>query len=95
MIQSFAGLNGILATAGELVRNGRPFSDLGEELAKVAGITEKDLNGMARGAVPLETGVLVLVGDKGEILKQMDGLGLPAPIELTITGDPASGGGAR
>lgn len=92
MIQSFAGLNGVLGTAVTLVRNGRPFSDLGEELAAVARVTEGDLNGLARGAVPLETGVLVLVGDKKAILPQLDGLGLPAPIELTVEGDPAGGG---
>jgi predicted Zn-dependent peptidase len=92
LIRSFAGLNGIIGSATTLVRNGRPFSDLGDDLAIVAGITEKDLNGLARGAVPLEKGVLVLVGDKKSILPQLEGLDLPAPIELTVTGEPAERG---
>ena len=90
MIQSFAGLQGILATASTLVLNDRPFTDLGQELSEVAKITDGDLNGIAREAVPLEAGVLVLVGDKGKVTEQLEGLGLPQPVELTVAGDPVA-----
>ena len=43
---------------------------------------------MAKDALPLEQGVLVLVGDRQTILDQIQGLGLPKPIELTVTGEP-------
>ena len=91
MIQSFAGLGGILGTAATLVRNGRPFSDIGDELQAVASVTESDLNRLAYNAVPLEKGLLLLVGDKKLILEQLAGLDLPEPVELTVTGDPAGG----
>jgi zinc protease len=91
IVQSFAGLNGILGAAAVLVENDQEFSALGEELSGIAGVTQEDLNGIARQAVPLETGVLVLVGDKQSVLAQLEGLGLPEPIELTVTGDAAAG----
>ena len=87
MIRSFAGLRGIVGAASTLVRNGRPFSDLGEELRAMAQINEADLNRLAKGAVPLEKGLLVLVGDKALITGQLEGLDLPPPIELTVTGE--------
>ncbi len=88
MIQSFAGLRGIINTAATLVRNGRPFKDLGEELEKIANLRETDLNRLAPEAVPLEKGVLVLVGDRTLIGKQLQGLDLPAPVQLDISGEP-------
>ncbi len=91
IVQSFAGLRGILGSAATLVRNGRPFTDLGDELHAVAGVGEDDLNRLAYNAVPQEKGLLVLVGDKSLILEQLKGLDLPVPIELTPDGDPASG----
>ena len=37
-------------------------------------------------------GLLVLVGDKAQILPQLEGLDLPAPVELTVDGDPLGNG---
>ncbi|MFQ5462310.1 MAG: M16 family metallopeptidase [Phycisphaerae bacterium] len=88
MIRSFAGLGGILSTAGTLVRNNRPFSDLGEELAIISRIGESDLNRIAYDAVPLDHALLVLVGDKKRIMEQWAGLDLPKPIEWSVTGAP-------
>lgn len=87
MIQSFAGLRGILGAASTLIQNGRPFTDLGEELSTVSRVTEDDLNRLAYEAVMFEKSLLVLVGDRDEILKQLKELGLPTPVELTVTGD--------
>jgi hypothetical protein len=33
---------------------------------------------------------MVLVGDKATILEQLEGLDLPTPEELTVTGDPVA-----
>ncbi|MCH7808488.1 MAG: insulinase family protein [Planctomycetes bacterium] len=90
MIQSFAGLQGILNAATTLVRNNRPFTAMGDELAEVARVTEAELNHLANDAVPLERALLILVGDKKLILKQLTGLDLPEPTVFTVTGDPAS-----
>ncbi len=87
MIETFQGLGGIIGSGVTLVRNGRPFSQLGQDLDTMARITDGDLNRMAYDAVPLEQSVLVLVGDKGVILKQIKGLDLPEPVELTVTGE--------
>ncbi len=87
MVQSFQGLTGILNTAATLVRNSQPFSAVGQELNAIARITDADLNRLAHNAIPLEKALLVLVGDKKEILKQLDGLDLPTPVESTVTGD--------
>jgi predicted Zn-dependent peptidase len=94
MIQSFAGLQGILGTAATLVLNDRPFTDLGSELSAVAAITAKDLNAIAREAIPLETGVLVLVGDKKTILQQLEGLDLPEVVEFSAEGVPVVDAGS-
>ncbi len=88
MIRSFAGLGGILSKAATLVRNNRPFTDLGEELAVVSNIGESDLNRIAYEAVPLDQALLVLVGDKKRIVEQLTGLPLPSMIEWSVTGDP-------
>ena len=87
MIQTFSGLGGIVSAGTTLVRNDRPFTELGEEMQAVARVTEADLNRLAYNAVPLEQGLLVLVGDKKLILEQLGSLELPTPIELTVTGD--------
>ena len=87
MIQSFQGLSGILGSAATLVRNNRPFTELGEELDAMSSVTDADLNALVHDAVALERGLLVLVGDKESILAQLEGIDLPAPIELTVTGD--------
>lgn len=56
------------------------------ELNAMMKVTAADLNAAARTAIPLEKGVLVLVGDAATILPQLEGLGLPEPIRL----DPRS-----
>jgi predicted Zn-dependent peptidase len=89
VVQSFQGLGGILGTAATLVRNHRPFSAIGDELNDITRVTAGDLKGLALSAIPLERSLLVLVGDRDEIMKQLEGIDLPAPIELTAAGDPA------
>jgi len=69
-----------------LVLNDRPFSELGEELNALASVGESDLNRLAYAALPLEKAVLVLVGDKEQILPQLEGLELPVSIEYDVAG---------
>ncbi|MGD2111109.1 MAG: pitrilysin family protein [Phycisphaerae bacterium] len=88
MIQDFSGLRGILTAGATLVRNERPFADLGEELESAARVTAADLNDLAHDAVPLERAILVLVGDQKLIREQLASLELPTAIELTTAGDP-------
>ncbi len=87
-IQSFAGLNGILGVAAELSLNGEPFDTIAKDLAILNTVKAADLNAMAKSALPIDQGILVLVGDKKLILEQIKGLDLPAPVELDARGKP-------
>jgi predicted Zn-dependent peptidase len=90
-VQTFEGLNGILGAAGELVVAGLPFDTLAADLKAMSGVGAPDLNKLARPAIPLENGVLVLVGDKRQIMEQIKSLDLPKPIELDVRGAPIGG----
>jgi predicted Zn-dependent peptidase len=87
-VQAQEGLHGVLSAAGELLLNGRPFRALGEDLGELPGITAERLNGLAPQVLPLERAVLVLVGDRARILPQIEGLGLPAAVEVDGFGTP-------
>ena len=86
-IQSFQGLRGIVATAEQRELNGLPFGSLGKDLSAMTKVNEKDLNALATKAIPLQEALLVLVGDKTVIFKQLEGLGLPTPTELNVRGE--------
>src|SRR5262249_18721742 len=86
-VERFQGLSGLLSTAAELEENGLPFSTVADDLKSMATASETDLNHLASSAIPLEQAALVLVGDKKLITEQLKGLDLPAPVEMTVTGD--------
>jgi predicted Zn-dependent peptidase len=88
VIQAFAGLNGLLGMAAELAVNNLPFETLARDMAAMQKVESKDLNALARPAIPLENGVLVLVGDKRRILEQLQKLDLPKPAEVNVRGEP-------
>ncbi len=90
LIQSFEGLNGILAQAAMLEHNGMPFATLGDDLAAITKEKADDLNKLASPAVPLEQALLVLVGKKSLIEEQIKKLPFPTPTELTVRGEPVA-----
>jgi hypothetical protein len=57
---------------------GLPFSAISSELGQLETLRASDLNSLANASIPLEKALLVLVGDKAQILKQLEGVGLPA-----------------
>ena len=65
---------------------GVSFATLGDDMATMQTVDVNELNGMAKSAIPLEKGVLILVGDKKTILKQIEGI-VPTPVELDIYGN--------
>jgi zinc protease len=87
VIQSFAGLSGVLSEAAERLVGGLPFESLGDDMAAAQSATAEELNALAGPALPLENGVLVLVGDRKTVLAEIKDL-LPTPIEVTIHGKP-------
>lgn len=90
-ISDFEGLNGLLGAAEDRVVHGLAFETVGEDLEAMARVHASELNALAARALPIERGLLVLVGDKGVILRQLDGLGLPAPEEYDASGNPVDG----
>ncbi|BDP41857.1 peptidase M16 [Deinococcus aetherius] len=81
-VASLGTLEGLVSTAAGLYAQGKPFSALGQELEQLGRFGAADLNRLAPAALPYEQGVLVLVGDRAKIVPQLQGLGLPAPVEV-------------
>lgn len=87
-IQTFAGVGGVLGAAAELSLNDLPFDTIAKDLATIAKVTAPELNAMSKAAIPIDQGVLVLVGDKKLILEQIKELKLPSPVEVDPLGQP-------
>jgi predicted Zn-dependent peptidase len=87
VIQSYQSLGGIIGEGVERLVNGQPFETLSRDLAAMQSVGASDLNALAASAIPLDKGVLVLVGDKTVILEQIKDLNLPTPIEVDIYGN--------
>ena len=87
VIQSFAGLHGVLQEAIERAGADIPFESLLRDMNTMQSASTGELNKIAGPGLPLENGVLVLVGDKKKVLEQIKDLGLPAPIEVNVRGD--------
>jgi zinc protease len=78
-VRSFQGLAGMLGAVSAPLTSGLPLSTLSSDLEAINGVGASELNALAKTAIPVESGVLVLVGDKQVILDQLKGLELPAP----------------
>lgn len=89
-VRGFQGLSGMLSAASTQMVNGLPFDTVSKDLDAVTKVSAEDLNTLAKSAIPIEAGVLVLVGDKQMILEQIKGLGLPEPVEYDADGNPVS-----
>ncbi len=86
-IEGLAGIHGPIRSTQGLIAAGLPFSTISRDLAASMDINAADLNRSARDAIPMEKGVLVLVGDKKLILEQIKEMKLPTPVEMTPEGD--------
>ncbi len=91
-IQGMAGIHGPIRAAEGLIVAGLPFETVASDLAAALKVTATDVNTAAHDAIPLEKGVLVLVGDKKLILEQIKDMKLPTPIELTPEGETVTAG---
>jgi predicted Zn-dependent peptidase len=87
LVQRFEGINGVLGAASGLIEAGLPFETLGSDVKAMDGVTAEELNKLAPQVLPIETGVLVLVGDKQLILAAVKEAGLPTPVEYTVQGE--------
>jgi len=91
VVDDFASLEGILAAAAELFRDGRDVDSLARDLARLPALGPSELNAWASESLPLGRALLVLVGDRARVLEGLGGLGLPAPRELDAAGRPVQG----
>jgi len=87
LVQRFQGINGVLGAASGLVEAGLPYETLGADVKAMKDVTAEELNALAPKVLPIESGVLVLVGDKKLVLAQIKGLGLPEPVEYSVQGE--------
>ncbi len=85
--QGFQGLAGLVSTAQDIEKKGRPFASLAADLDTIMKIATADLNALAKPAVPLENALLVLVGDRKTIEAQIKSLGLPQPEYRNARGE--------
>lgn len=83
-IDGFVSLDSILASQLEVSSKGLTLTFIDQELKKSAGMKAKDLNSISKQYLSVGKCLWVLVGDKDEILKQIEGLGLPAPEIVKI-----------
>ncbi len=73
-----------------LLRNGRPADAINRDLAALPGIDLATANALARsGLYRWEDLLIVLVGDKAEVLPQLAEAGFPAPQVVDADGNPA------
>ena len=87
-ISSFEGLAGLSGAAANFIVNGMPVGTTAADLEAMQKVTAAELNALAKKAVNLDGGVLVLVGDKKLILEQLKDLKLSTPTEYSPLGDP-------
>lgn len=87
-VAACATLSGLLGTAAQRVMHGLELETLEQELALVARTRAEELNRLAPTTVPLESALLLFVGDRAAILPQLEGLGLPAPELVDLEGRP-------
>lgn len=79
-VTSISSLGGVVSAAEMMYLNGRSLADVSADLDAMSKLNAGQINPLANGSIALEKGVLVLVGDKAQIMKQITGLGLPAPV---------------
>ncbi len=87
-VQGLDSMEGRLGFASELLRVEAPWATISKDVETSESVTAAQVNKLAKDALALERGVLVLVGDKKLILEQTKDLGLPAPVEVDADGAP-------
>lgn len=86
-INALGTRQGLVSTAIAYRENGISFDQIGQELDRFAKVDLGTLNALATTALPFERALIVLVGDRAAILKQIEGLGLGADGNLERVGN--------
>ena len=79
IVTEFASLESIVAVGSSVLDTGVSLGDLDQKIKDIQGFSGSKLNQIAGKYINRSKAMIVLVGDKALILKQIEGLGLPAP----------------
>ena len=79
-IENLGTLQGLVGSASNLAELGAAFpTDLTSDLLALDKLDAATLNALAKSGIDFDNAVIVLVGDRASIERQMEGLGLPTP----------------
>lgn len=91
VLEALGTAEGMARLAAGRVLDGADWAGLASELSRAEAVTLSEANAAAKAAPWLTRGVLVLVGDRREIvdaLSKQQGLDLPAPVFVDAEGEP-------
>ena len=79
IVTEFTSLESIVNVGSSVMDSGITLSDIDQRISKIQGFDAQRLNSVASKYLSRGRAMFVLVGDKAQILKQIEGLGLPTP----------------
>jgi len=83
VITDFSTLGSIVGVGSSSLDTGITLEDIDQKIARLQTLSADRLNTVSRKYIQRSKAMIVLVGDKNEILKQIEGLGLPKPEIVT------------
>ena len=79
IVTEFTSLNSIVAVGSSVLDSSVSLSDIDRMISRIQGFKAERLNEVAGKYLRRSNALIVMVGDKAQILKQIEGLGLPTP----------------
>ena len=79
IVTGFTSLNSIVGTGSSVLDTGISLFDIDQKIKRIQTFNAVRLNEVSKKYLNHAKALIVLVGDKAQILKQIDGLGLPTP----------------
>ena len=83
IVTEFTSLGSIVGVGSSLLDTGISLNDIDHKITKIQSFNAVSLNAVAKKYINHSNALIVLVGDKSLILKQIEGLALPIPEIVT------------
>jgi len=91
LVDTAATTFSLSALLADLVADGRPLNEVQEQLASLETVELGEINAQARGGdFAWENLLVVLVGDRAEVLPQLKRAGFPDPVLVDAEGTPVA-----
>jgi zinc protease len=90
-VRSYESARARLGLIDAAAKYGWPDDYVEERLAALQGFSVEDLRALAREHITPERMTILVVGDKSEVLEELQGLGRGPVIELDVDGVPLAG----